>query len=49
MPARQIGKPKISDSSTDEMFHMVADGFKHTANLPIYSLPQHNAQTGGRD
>jgi hypothetical protein len=49
LPARQIRKPKISDSNTDKMFDAVPDGFKHTANLPVDSLTQHNAQTRRRD
>ncbi len=39
MPARQIGKPKISDSYAEKMFHMVSDSFEHATNLPIYALP----------
>jgi hypothetical protein len=49
MLARQIGEPKISDSNTHKMFDAVPNGFKHSANLPIYSLSQHNAQTRRRD
>ena len=49
MPARQIGKPNISDANTQKMFDAVASGFKHAANLPIYSLLQHNVQTRRRD
>ena len=49
MPARQIAKSKTTDSNTNQMFDAVANGFKHTTNLPIYSLLQHNAQTRGRD
>jgi hypothetical protein len=49
LPARQIGKPKISDSNTDKMFDAVPNSFKHAANLPVYSLTQHNAQTRGRN
>jgi hypothetical protein len=49
MPARQIGEPKISNSNTDKMFDAILNGFKHAANLAIYSLPQHNAQTRRRD
>jgi hypothetical protein len=48
MPARQIAEPKISDSNTEKMFDAVSNGFKHPANLPIYSLSQHNAQTRRR-
>jgi hypothetical protein len=49
MSARQIAKPKISDANPDKMFDMVPDGFKHAANLAVYSLPQYNPQTCGRD
>ena len=49
MLARQIGEPKISDPNTHKMFDAVPNGFKHPANLPIYSLSQHDAQTCGRD
>ncbi len=49
MPTRQIGKPKISDANAEKMFDVVANGFKHAANLPIDSLLQHNPQTRGRD
>jgi hypothetical protein len=38
MPARQIGEPKISDSDAKKMFDAVPNGFKHPANLAIYSL-----------
>ena len=43
MAAWQIGKPKISDSEPQKMFHAVADHFEHAVNLPVYSLSQHNA------
>jgi hypothetical protein len=49
MSERQICKPKISDANTQKMVNAVANGFKHLANLPIDSLPQHNAQTRRRD
>ena len=49
MSLGQIAQPKISDSDADKMFDAVANGFKHTMNLPIYSLLQHNAQTRGGD
>jgi hypothetical protein len=49
MPLGQIAQPKISDSDAEKMFDAVANGFKHTTNLPIYSLLQHNAQTRGRE
>jgi hypothetical protein len=49
VPARQIGKPKLADSNAEKMFDAVANGFKHAANLPIYSLPKDNAQFRGRD
>jgi hypothetical protein len=49
MPLGQIAQPKISDSDAKKMFDAVASGFKHAANLPIYSLLQHNAQTRERD
>ena len=45
MPARQIDKPKISDSNADKMFDEVSNGFKHATNLPIDTLPQNNALT----
>src|SRR5215471_1017780 len=48
MSARQITQPKITDSNTEEMFYVVPDGSKHPANLPVDSLPQHNAQTRRR-
>jgi len=48
MPAWQIAEPKISDSNTEKMFDAVSNGFKHPANLAIYSLSQHNAQTRRR-
>jgi hypothetical protein len=48
MSARQIGKPKISDSNPDKMFHVISDRFEHAANLPIDSLPQEHAQTRHR-
>jgi hypothetical protein len=47
--AREIAKPKISDSKTDEMFYATPDSFEHAANLPIDSLTQHNAQVSRRD
>src|SRR5215471_11719133 len=31
------------------MFYVICDGFEHSANLPIDSLAQDNAQAGGRD
>jgi hypothetical protein len=49
MAAGQIGQPKISDAKAEKMFDAVSNGVKHAANLPIYSLLQHNAQTRGRD
>ncbi len=49
MSLRQVTKPKSSDANAEKMFDAVACGFKHAANLPIYSLQQHNAQTRGRD
>jgi hypothetical protein len=49
MPARQIGKPKISYSNTAKAFDAISNGFEHPANLPIDSLPQHDAQTRWRD
>jgi hypothetical protein len=49
MSVRQIGKSKISESNTDKMFDAITNSFKHAANLPIYSLVQHNAQTRGRN
>src|SRR5215472_8929322 len=48
MSARQIAKPKITNSSPDKVFHVVSDRFEHAANLAINSLPQHNAQTHRR-
>jgi len=42
MSAWQIGKPKISDSEPQKMFHAIADHFEHAVNLPVYSLSQHN-------
>jgi hypothetical protein len=49
MSLGQIAQPKISDSDAEKMFDAVANSFKHTTNLPIDSLLQHNAQTRGRD
>jgi hypothetical protein len=49
MSVRQIGKSDISESNTHEMLNAVPNSFKHAANLPIYSLVQHNAQTYGRN
>jgi hypothetical protein len=49
MPGWQIPEPQISDSKTDKMFDAVSNSFKHPANLPIYSLSQHDAQTRRRD
>jgi len=49
MSMRQIGKSKISESNTDKMFDAITNSFKHAANLPIYSLVQHNPQTRGRN
>jgi len=49
MPARQIGKTKISNANAEKMFDAVASGFKHAANLPIDSLLQYNTQPRGRD
>jgi len=49
VPVRQIGKSDISESNTHEMLNAVPNSFKHAANLPIYSLVQHNAQTRGRN
>jgi hypothetical protein len=48
MPARQIPKPKISKSNTQEIFDAVSDGLEHAPNLPIYSLPQDNAMARRR-
>ena len=45
MPARQIAKPKISDSNAEKPFDAVSDSLKHAPNLPIYSLLQDNAKT----
>ena len=49
MSARQIGKTKISNANAEKMFDVVANCFKHAANLPIDSLLQHNTQPRGRD
>jgi hypothetical protein len=49
MSVRQIGKSDISESNTDKVFDAITNSFKHAANLPIYSLVQHNAQTRGRN
>src|ERR1041385_1214225 len=49
MTARQVAKPKISDANADEIFDTITNGFKHTANLTIDSLPQDDAQADGRD
>jgi hypothetical protein len=49
VPVRQIGKPEIPEANTHEMFDAVPNSFKHAANLSIYSLVQHNAQTRGRN
>jgi hypothetical protein len=49
MPARQIGKPKTSDSNADKLFDTISDRFKHTTNLPIYSLPQNHSKTRRRE
>ena len=49
MSVRQIDKPKISEANTHEMLNAITNSFKHAANLPIYSLVQHNAQTRGRN
>jgi hypothetical protein len=49
MPLGQIAQPKISDSDAEKMFDAVANGFKHTTNLPIYSLSKNDAQFRGRD
>src|SRR5213080_2175611 len=49
MSVRQIGKSKISESNTDKMFDATPNRFKHPPDLPVYSLTQHNPQTGGRD
>jgi hypothetical protein len=48
MTARQIAKPKITDSKTDKMLHVISNGFEHPANLAIDSLSQDNAQADGR-
>ena len=45
---RPVAKTEIGDANTDEMFHAVTHGFEHTANLPIDSLSQYNAQTNRR-
>src|ERR1043166_2605449 len=44
MPARQMTQPKITDSNTEKMFHVISDGSKHPANLSLDSLQQYNAQ-----
>jgi hypothetical protein len=49
MPARQIADPKISHTNAHKTFEVVANRFKHAANLSIYSLQQHDAQTRGRE
>jgi len=49
MPGWQIAEPKISNSNTEKIFDAVSNGFKHTANLAIYSLSQNDAQTHRRD
>jgi len=47
--ARQVAEAEISDPPTDEMFHVVTDLVKHTTNLAINALMQHNAYTRGRN
>jgi len=47
MTARQVAKPKISDANANEIFDAITNGFEHTANLPIDSLSQDNAQADG--
>jgi hypothetical protein len=49
MPARQIAKPKITDSNTNKVVYAITDSFKHPPNLAIDALPQHNAQTRRRN
>ena len=49
MPARQIAKPKISDSNAEKPFDAVSDSLEHAPNLPVYSLPQDNAKTRRRE
>jgi len=48
MTAGQIAKTEIGDANTDEMFYAVTHRFEHSANLPIDSLSQYNAQTDRR-
>jgi hypothetical protein len=49
MTAGYIAEAQVADASTDKTLHVVPDFVKHAANLSIYSLPQHNSQTRGRD
>jgi ppGpp synthetase/RelA/SpoT-type nucleotidyltranferase len=43
MGARQIAQAQISNSYAHESVHFVTDRVKHSANLLIDSLSQHNA------
>src|SRR5215208_5790040 len=49
MPAGQIAEPKISGSNAEKSFDAVSERLEHAPNLPIYSLPQDNAQTRRRE
>ena len=45
MAARQIAQPQISNSHPHQPLHFVSDRIQHSANLPIKSLSQDNAQS----
>ena len=49
MSTRQIAKPETTHSNPHELFHLVADRIKHSANLLVESLPKNNPHAGRPD
>ena len=49
MSARQIAQAQMTNARANQLFHLVAEREKHPANLPVNSLTQDNANTGGPD
>jgi hypothetical protein len=45
LSAREIAKPKISNSNAEKVLHTVFDGLEHAPNLTIYSLAQNDPNT----
>src|SRR4029077_3739144 len=49
MSARQIAQPQISNSNAHQPLHFVADGVKHSPDLLIESLVEHDSQARRTD